>query len=75
MCEGKVNWHYTCRVCGEIVQYGFAAGPAVNTCPKCKIHISKLKTRASKIFTNNLDAQKAFKEYCEIMEKEKGGVK
>ena len=34
--EGKVNWHYTCRVCGEIVRYGFAAGPAIGTCNKCK---------------------------------------
>ena len=40
MCEGKVNWHYTCRICGKIVQYGYAAGPAIGTCNKCKKEVN-----------------------------------
>ena len=59
-----------CETCNYYEDDGLYNDP--NSCLwKCKIHRKYLKTRASKIFTNNLDAQIAFKEYCEIMEKEK----
>ena len=34
--EAKVNWHYTCPICGEMFEYAFAAGPAIKKCSKCK---------------------------------------
>lgn len=33
----------------------------------CKIHYKKVQTRASKMFTNNADAQIAFRELCELI--------
>lgn len=66
----KYPLYEECKSCNYYEDDGLYKEP--NSClQKCKVHRKKLKTRASKIFTNNLDAQVAFKEYCEIMEKEK----
>ena len=34
--EGRVFWHYTCPICGEMFEYCMFAGRPIKKCKKCE---------------------------------------
>jgi hypothetical protein len=74
MSDNKYPKYEECKKCNYYEDDGL-----YETCLWfCRINEQKLKERASKVFTNNRDAQIAFRKLCEMKAYQKGykeGVK